>query len=91
MSTTPARPPLRQLPRNVWIVTITSFLTDISSEMVLNLLPLFLANVLGVRTNVIGLIEGLAERLENGFQPLFFPDLPLKLEHRQYKAHLWLV
>ncbi|MCA9934451.1 MAG: MFS transporter [Ardenticatenaceae bacterium] len=61
MSTTPARPPLRQLPRNVWIVTITSFLTDISSEMVLNLLPLFLANVLGVRTNVIGLIEGLAE------------------------------
>jgi hypothetical protein len=29
--------------------------------MVLNLLPLFLANVLGVRTNVIGLIEGIAE------------------------------
>jgi MFS family permease len=52
---------LRGLPRNVWIVTITSFLTDISSEMVLNLLPLFLANVLGVHTSVIGLIEGIAE------------------------------
>jgi Na+/melibiose symporter-like transporter len=52
---------LRALPRNVWFLTLTSFFTDISSEMVLNLLPLFLANVLGVRTNVIGLIEGIAE------------------------------
>ncbi|MEZ4645782.1 MAG: hypothetical protein R3E31_24185 [Chloroflexota bacterium] len=40
---------------------LTSFFTDISSEMVINLLPLFLANVLGVRTSLIGLIEGLAE------------------------------
>jgi len=53
--------PLRRLPRNVWIVTATSFLTDISSEMVINLVPLFLANVLGVRTTVIGLIDGIAE------------------------------
>ncbi|MEW5957361.1 MAG: MFS transporter [Chloroflexota bacterium] len=52
---------LAALPRNVWVVTVTSFLTDISSEMVINLLPLFLANVLGVHTGVIGLIEGLAE------------------------------
>jgi MFS family permease len=54
-------PGLRDLPRNVWIVTATSFLTDISSEMVINLIPLFLANVLGVRTGTIGLIEGTAE------------------------------
>ena len=47
--------------RNVWVVTITSFLTDISSEMIINLLPLFLFNVIGVRTSVIGLIEGVAE------------------------------
>ena len=52
---------LRGLPRNVWVVTATSFLTDISSEMVINLIPLFLAEVLGVRTGVIGLIEGVAE------------------------------
>jgi MFS family permease len=52
---------LQGLPRNVWVVTATSFLTDISSEMVINLIPLFLAEVLGVRTNVIGLIEGVAE------------------------------
>src|SRR5260221_12950778 len=49
------------LSRNVWIVTATSFLTDISSEMIFNLLPLFLANVLGVSTGIIGLIDGIAE------------------------------
>jgi len=47
--------------RNIWVLSATSFLTDISSEMLVNLLPLFLANVLGVRTLTIGLIEGIAE------------------------------
>jgi MFS family permease len=54
-------PGWRNLPRNVWVLTATSFLTDISSEMLANLIPLFLANVLGVGTAVIGLIDGLAE------------------------------
>lgn len=52
---------VRDLPRNVWAVGLTSFFMDISSEMVLNILSLFLSNVLGVKTNIIGLIEGLAE------------------------------
>lgn len=51
----------KRIPRNVWILSITSFLTDVSSEMIFNLLPLFLVNVLGMRTAVVGLIEGLAE------------------------------
>jgi MFS family permease len=51
----------RAMPRNVWAVSLTSFFMDISSEMVINILPLFLSNVLGVGTNVIGLIEGIAE------------------------------
>ena len=55
------RPAWQTLPRNVWVVTATSFLTDISSEMIFSLLPLFLANVLGAKTSVIGLIEGVAE------------------------------
>lgn len=55
------RPGLKQLPRNVWAVGFTSFFMDISSEMVINILPLFLANVLGVQTSIIGLIEGVAE------------------------------
>lgn len=52
---------LRSMPRNVWAVSLTSFFMDISSEMVINILPLFLSNVLGVKTNIIGIIEGVAE------------------------------
>lgn len=52
---------LKKLPRNVWVVSLTSFLMDISSEMVINILPLFLSNVLGIRTGLIGVIEGIAE------------------------------
>jgi MFS family permease len=51
----------RTLPRNVWAVSLTSFFMDISSEMVVSILPLFLSDVLGVKTNIIGLIEGVAE------------------------------
>lgn len=49
------------LDRNVWILTVTSFLTDISSDMIANLIPLFLTGVLGQATAVVGLIEGVAE------------------------------
>ena len=52
---------IKQLPRNVWAVGFTSFFMDISSEMVVNVLPLFLSNVLGVQTSIIGLIDGIAE------------------------------
>ena len=38
---------VRDLPRNVWAVSLTSFFNDISSEMVLNLLPLFLSTCSG--------------------------------------------
>lgn len=50
-----------RLPRNVWVASATSFLTDVSSEMLQNVLPLFLANVLGVRTWAVGVVEGTAE------------------------------
>lgn len=52
---------VRRLPRNVWAVSLTSFFMDVSTEMVINILPLFLSNVLGVKTNIIGFIEGVAE------------------------------
>ena len=51
----------RQLHPNIWFLTIGSFLTDISSEMLNNLIPLFLYNILGVQTSIIGLIDGIAE------------------------------
>ncbi len=56
------------VPRNVWVASATSFLTDVSSEMVMSLLPLFLANVLGARTATIGLIEGVAESASSLFK-----------------------
>jgi MFS family permease len=76
---------IRQLPRNVWAVGLTSFFMDVSSEMVLNILPLFLANVLGVKTNVIGLIEGLAEATASILK-LFSGWLSDKLGGRKWLA-----
>ena len=52
---------LRNIPRNVWVLSLASFLRDIASEMLIHLLPLFLANVLGVGVAIIGVIEGVAE------------------------------
>jgi len=47
--------------RNVFFLGLVSFLTDVSSEMIFTVLPLFLFNVVRVSTPVIGLIEGIAE------------------------------
>ena len=47
--------------RNVFFLGWVSLLTDMSSEMIFNVLPLFLLNVLKVSTPIIGLIEGIAE------------------------------
>ncbi len=51
----------RGITRNVVALGLVSLLTDISSEMLVYLIPLFLANVLAASPSVIGLIEGLAE------------------------------
>lgn len=40
---------------------VVTFLNDLSSEVAVRTLPLFLANVLGVTASIIGLIEGVAE------------------------------
>jgi MFS family permease len=47
--------------RNVFVSGLVSFFMDISSEMIYPLVPLFLANTLGVNKSIIGLIEGIAE------------------------------
>jgi MFS family permease len=50
-----------QLDPTVRALGVVSLLNDFSSEVAVRTLPLFLANVLGVRTTIIGLIEGIAE------------------------------
>ncbi|MDD5772389.1 MAG: MFS transporter [bacterium] len=47
--------------KNVFVSGVVSFFMDVSSEMIYPLVPLFLANTLGVNKSVIGLIEGIAE------------------------------
>jgi len=48
---------------NIIILGLTSLLTDIGSEMVYPLIPLFLVQQLGATPAVVGLIEGVAESL----------------------------
>lgn len=47
---------------------IVSFLTDVSSEMVYPLVPLFLTSVLGAPLAAVGLIEGIAESAASLFK-----------------------
>ncbi|OGR41871.1 MAG: hypothetical protein A2X35_11200 [Elusimicrobia bacterium GWA2_61_42] len=49
------------LSRNVTFLGVVSGLTDISSEMLYPIVPVFLTSVLGAPMQVVGLIEGLAE------------------------------
>ena len=58
-----ARPPrpLPRIPAMVWALGLVSLLTDISSEMIHSLLPMFMVGTLGLTALAVGLIEGLAE------------------------------
>lgn len=51
----------RGITRNVVALGLVSLLTDVSSEMLVYVVPLFLANVLAASPAIIGLIEGIAE------------------------------
>ena len=55
-----ARSPSK-LPAVVWALGLASFLTDLSSEMIYPLLPVFLAGTLGAGAVALGIIEGVAE------------------------------
>ncbi|MBI2854837.1 MAG: MFS transporter [Chloroflexi bacterium] len=50
-----------KVPRNVFFLALTSLFQDLSGEMIFTIMPLFLANVLGVATSVIGLITGISD------------------------------
>jgi len=47
--------------KNVFVLGLVSLFTDISSEMIYPLVPIFLTGVLGAPVAVVGLIEGVAE------------------------------
>lgn len=54
-----------RLARNVKALAAVSFFTDVASEMIYPLLPLFLSTVLGTSAAVLGVIEGLAESVSS--------------------------
>jgi len=54
--------------RNIFALGLVSFFTDLSTEMIYPLLPLFLTSVLGVNKAFIGLVEGLAESTASLFK-----------------------
>ena len=58
MNATATRSPLG---RNVVALGLVSLLTDLSSEMIYPLLPVFLTAVLGAGPAALGIIEGVAE------------------------------
>jgi len=49
------------LTKNVLVLAVVSGLTDISSEMLYPVIPIFLTQFLNAPMSVIGLIEGIAE------------------------------
>jgi MFS family permease len=53
---------------NIFFLGLVSLLTDISSEMIFTLIPLFLSNVLGAATTIIGFIGGLSESTDAIFR-----------------------
>lgn len=61
------------LSRNIIMLGLVSLFTDLSSQMVFPLLPLFLTSVLGAQAYIVGLVEGAAEttasllRIVSGF------------------------
>jgi MFS family permease len=64
------KPDRHELDPSVRALGFVSLLNDFGSEVILRTLPLFLSNVLGVKTGVIGMIEGIAESASTLLRPL---------------------
>jgi len=58
------------LTRNVTFLGIVSGLTDISSEMLYPIVPVFLTSVLGAPMEIVGVVEGVAEATASFFKIL---------------------
>ena len=85
----PARTPRRRfwhryknLPGNVWALSLVSLFNDTSSEIIYPLLPTFLALALGASPFAIGAIEGVAETAASLLK-LFSGYLSDKFERRK--------
>jgi MFS family permease len=53
---------------NVFFMGLVSLLTDIGSELIFTLIPLFLCNVLGATSTLVGLVGGISESADSFFR-----------------------
>jgi MFS family permease len=67
-ATPPAHAARSRLPATVVALGVVSLLTDLSSEMIYPLLPVFLTTVLAAGPQALGLIEGVAESTASLFK-----------------------
>jgi MFS family permease len=75
LSQPPASVPVETTPRKIWglhpnvfFLGVVSLLTDVSSEMIFTLVPLFIKNVLGQGALVVGLVGGISESFDAIFR-----------------------
>jgi MFS family permease len=72
---------LKKFPKQVIILSFVSFFTDIASEMLYPVTPIFLTAVLGSSMAVVGIIEGFAE-ITAGFLKGYFGNLSDRIGKR---------
>ncbi len=53
---------------NIFFMALVSLLTDISSELIFTLVPLFLSNVLGATSTMVGIVGGISESADSFFR-----------------------
>ncbi len=76
-----------KLGKNILSLGITSFFTDMSTEMIYPLLPMFLSETLGLTKSFIGIIEGAGESIANVLK-IFSGWLSDKIRKRKLLALL---
>ena len=72
---------------NIFFLGLVSLLTDVSSEMIFTLIPLFLSNVLGATITIVGLVGGLSESIDAIFR-IFSGWVSDKVKKRKFLAVL---
>jgi MFS family permease len=70
------------LSRNTFLLALSSLFADVSTEMIVPILPIFLTQTLNVSASVVGLVEGIAGATQNITQG-FSGSLSDKLQKRK--------
>ncbi len=78
---------MKENKKQIILLGLNSFFTDISSEMVLPLFPVFLTTYLGASSFILGVVEGLAE-LSSKILPFFSGKISDKVKNWKLLAFI---